>query len=842
MGVMFCPHCMREIPSWKTCPHCGKNPGAYQSLPHHLPIGSVLGHRYYMGRVLGEGGFGITYLGFDAKLERRVAIKEYFPRTMVQRNNTTTSEVTCYTEYQDSFRKGREQFLTEARTLAKVDSIPEIVRVLDYFPTNGTAYIVMEYLEGETLKSYVKSNGLIVPSTLFSMLEPLMRSLEAVHNAGLIHRDISPDNLMRQGDGKPMKLMDFGCARETDNDQTMTVMLKPGFAPAEQHSGHEQGPWSDVYSLCATMYFCMTGKVPTNALYRMQDDTLQPPSALGIQISPEQERALMKGLAVKKADRWQNVKELRKALFTSAPDDHTEVPEDGQVTSSESQKNRNLPKLIAGLVVLIGILVALIPGWMNKTQDPSQMAAVGDATDAPSSEALSNSDGSVYPSTPQQENLTRDVVYSVYKNLTQFDIIAETYSEALLSIERYLFTGMSDDSAMRSQLDVTFSMLEKVDVTGAAPSAALIERMADSPFSTADMQALHDILVSFKQDCYTSLEYLKQMASPDYYPTDAERKLEILSYYQLILEENLKYVSYGTNQLLLPVTNESALEQFWHENLPTLTYIPLRAVTWNTNFDALQSATNESFNVIEKAMTDLATIVGNSSVAYDAEEQALLQDILDIGYTEATAQRILNYLLEDPEQQLQDLVDKYLSQGLSQAEAEQKALEEFDLIELQGQTRIDSAPLLTDGIATLWEKMSILLSVELFEEAWECAQLYQQQMTNSDAYLPAMYAFIHLMKETDLDYGVMVMEYDPNNIHPVLKIGDIIIGVNGSPCYDTDSYISQKKALTSDSYTLGIIRARYTDETKTSVEWDMIDVEMTKGMPGVYLNTVVQQN
>ena len=311
----ICPYCMHILREETSCPNCGKAPGTYRPSPHHFPPGTRLHDRYLLGRVLGEGGFGITYLGLDTELERRVAVKEYFPTAFVKRETSLTSAVTCYTDAgRACYEKGREQFLKEARTMAKLENIPEIVRVLDFFQANNTAYIVMEFLEGETLKDRTARLGRIPSGELLDLLRPVMRAMEAMHQAGIIHRDISPDNLMCLSSGK-VKLMDFGCAKDIDGGRTMTVTLKQGFAPLEQYVGHGQGPWSDLYSLCATIYYCVTGRVPPTALERdKEQDPLLPPSRLGADLTPRQELALCRGLAVRVQDRWQTMGELYGAL------------------------------------------------------------------------------------------------------------------------------------------------------------------------------------------------------------------------------------------------------------------------------------------------------------------------------------------------------------------------------------------------------------------------------------------------------------------------------------------------------------------------------------------------
>ena len=312
-----CPYCMSPVQPGSPCPACGRNWERYQPASHHLPPGSLLQDRYQLGRALGEGGFGITYLGWDTVLKRKVAVKEYFPTFLVSREVSLTLDVTCHTSgNQPTYEKGREQFLREAKTMAKLDSIPEIVQVLDHFPEHNTAYIVMEFLEGRTLKEVVAQTGPIPTQTMLALLEPVLRAMEAMHHAGVIHRDISPDNLMELKDGT-VKLMDFGCARDFQSGLTETITLKHGFAPREQYSGRDQGPWTDVYAMCATVYYCLTGQVPARATLRGEEeqDPLLPPRQLGIDLTEEQELALLRGLAPKVENRWHSAADLYAALY-----------------------------------------------------------------------------------------------------------------------------------------------------------------------------------------------------------------------------------------------------------------------------------------------------------------------------------------------------------------------------------------------------------------------------------------------------------------------------------------------------------------------------------------------
>ena len=324
MEINLCFNCMKEKKEPGSCPHCGFDPEAYEAEPHHLPLGTILAGKYLVGRVLGEGGFGITYVGWDLNLELKVAIKEYYPNGFVTRNSTFNRTLTVLTGSRgEFFQKGLDKFVDEARRLGKFWQLPGIVSVKDYFQENKTGYIVMEFAEGHTLKEILKksSQGRLPPERVFAMMRPVMKSLNKVHEAGLIHRDISPDNLMVARDGR-VKLIDFGAARDflAEGEKSLSVMLKPGYAPEEQYrSRGKQGPWTDVYGLCATMYRAITGQVPEESLDRVAEDTLRSPSQLGIPIAPWQENALMQGLAVFQRYRLQSMEELEAALYPPPP-------------------------------------------------------------------------------------------------------------------------------------------------------------------------------------------------------------------------------------------------------------------------------------------------------------------------------------------------------------------------------------------------------------------------------------------------------------------------------------------------------------------------------------------
>ena len=415
-----CPYCLSPVQSGAPCPACGRDWEGYQPASHHLPPGSLLQERYQLGRALGEGGFGITYLGWDTVLKRKVAVKEYFPTFLVSREVSLTLDVTCHTSgNQPTYEKGREQFLREAKTMARLDSIPEIVQVLDHFPEHNTAYIVMEFLEGRTLKEVVAQSGPIPADTMLALLEPVLRAMEAMHQAGVIHRDISPDNLMELEDGT-VKLMDFGCARDFQSGLTETITLKHGFAPREQYSGRDQGPWTDVYALCATVYYCLTGKVPPRATLRGEDeqDPMIPPRQLGADLIEEQERALLRGLSPKIENRWHSAAELYAALYGRTLDGTPWTWSEEQIGQTEfvnTEENKGptpdpipkKPTIPAKWIKLGGAaacaLVALAAVLALGLGSGGQENVLSDDSDRPQSTAGQNADQEDASQTPEED-------------------------------------------------------------------------------------------------------------------------------------------------------------------------------------------------------------------------------------------------------------------------------------------------------------------------------------------------------------------------------------------------------------------------------------------------------
>lgn len=318
-GKFRCAGCMKELNEEFELCSCGYNNETESNPPHCLQIGMILNNTYVIGKVIGEGGFGITYVGWDRDLDKKVAIKEFFLNGSTTRNSTISSEVySSIGDDADIFEINREKFVNEAKLLASFMEEPGIVTVYRFFRENNTAYIVMEFVEGYTLKTYLSQKGKLSVDETMGILGPVMNSLSKIHERNLIHRDISPDNIMITATGRG-KLIDFGAAREANGgNKSLSVVLKHGFAPVEQYQSRgNQGPWTDVYALSATIYRCITGKVPPEAVDRVLDDIHVSVCEIDPTVSKAVSDVIDKGLAIKVENRYQTVGDLKKDLIAA---------------------------------------------------------------------------------------------------------------------------------------------------------------------------------------------------------------------------------------------------------------------------------------------------------------------------------------------------------------------------------------------------------------------------------------------------------------------------------------------------------------------------------------------
>jgi len=283
---------------------------------------TLLQRKYVLGRVLGQGGFGITYLAYDLEVDRKLAIKEYFPAVISTRAQDRMTVTPLSARNRGDLEYGLGKFVEEGKALARFKDHRAIVSMLDFFYGNGTAYIVMAYVEGWTLKEYLRLKGGRIPfADAMRIVGQVMNALEDLHKVRILHRDISPDNIYVDETGG-VKILDFGATRYAMGEQSrsLSVVLKPGYAPEEQYrSRGKQGPWTDIYALGATFYRSISGRVPPEAPDRVNLDDLVPPSQLGVDIPPKSEAALLKALAVKGESRYQTVIAFRKDVTPPPP-------------------------------------------------------------------------------------------------------------------------------------------------------------------------------------------------------------------------------------------------------------------------------------------------------------------------------------------------------------------------------------------------------------------------------------------------------------------------------------------------------------------------------------------
>ena len=316
----LCERCFSVTDAAETCPCCGYNQSEFTPDPMVLPLGTKLNDKIVIGRVMGKGGFGITYLGYDLRMDKTIAVKEYYPNGISYRAPGGTEVTVTDAKSAETFENGAEKFYTEAEMVSQFNGNPNIVSVYDYFRANNTVYLIMEYLSGITLKNYVKKHGKLTDGQALYVMDKIAAALSITHSAGVLHRDISPDNIIICGDGK-IKLIDFGAARQifAESSSNLTVVMKPGYTPIEQYTKKgRQGAWTDIYSLGVSMYYALTKVIIDDPYARMDSD--EEFGENKYKINESLWEILRKCTMINASDRYGSAIDLRKALKSvSAP-------------------------------------------------------------------------------------------------------------------------------------------------------------------------------------------------------------------------------------------------------------------------------------------------------------------------------------------------------------------------------------------------------------------------------------------------------------------------------------------------------------------------------------------
>ena len=369
-------HCMEIYDEeYDVCPYCGFQRGTPPDIKYHLYPGTVIADRYIIGTVIGHGGFGVTYVAWDTQLGMKTAIKEFYPAGLVNRSLLTMDLINMGADSEQEYHAGIDRFLEEAKTIAQFNKESNIVHVYDYLRANNTAYIVMEYVEGETLESYLKQypEGRMPVEEAIELAKKIACALKVIHKGGTIHRDISPGNIMIC-ENRDIKILDFGAARlfTAEKSQSLSVILKPGYAPPEQYASRtKQDERTDLYALGAVLYRMVIGKVPPEALERTKENDMTRPGILRQDLPSWVDRIIMKAMALDPAERFHNASEFEEALNRGV---FFQKPED---TSSEREESAtNIIMIVVWILLLIGIFYG-VNWYTNLTVKPEWLIQLG---------------------------------------------------------------------------------------------------------------------------------------------------------------------------------------------------------------------------------------------------------------------------------------------------------------------------------------------------------------------------------------------------------------------------------------------------------------------------------
>lgn len=359
MSLNKCPVCFKELSGEEVCPECGAKVNNIAEVDNCLPLFTVVGGRFEIGTIAARDKYCIEYYAFDKENNDVCRVTEFFPQQGAQRAEDKVTVVPLeehMKDYKFSFRRFKER----TAILEQHSNLEAIIPLRKSFAENETYYYASDVVKGKTLRSY--TNGAMKAAEAFEMIKPVVTALGVLHNAGIIHRGVSPDTIIVTEQGK-LVLTGLEFARDCLSRSELTVMLKSGYSAPEQYSSSGQGPWTDVYGICATIYWLITGSTPPD-FFEVQEnkDALVDLSSMAYGITAEQNNAIMKGLKIKAEERWQNVTELEKALYeginsVSDPNEDNSVK---NTVSKEEKKDKPPYAIIGAAAAAVIIIIALI--------------------------------------------------------------------------------------------------------------------------------------------------------------------------------------------------------------------------------------------------------------------------------------------------------------------------------------------------------------------------------------------------------------------------------------------------------------------------------------------------
>ncbi|MDD2815801.1 MAG: serine/threonine-protein kinase [Thiotrichaceae bacterium] len=425
----LCIHCMQRKPMLAPCPACGHKDIPSKQHPLYLKPRTLLKQQYIVGKALGQGGFGITYIGFDRWLHKKVAIKEYLPAALATRDFREASVIPLKRQ-ELAFTQGLGLFIEEARNLAKFDH-PHIVRVLNFFEENQTGYMVMDYLEGNSLGDYLAQHGGKLSLTqALEIFRPILDALDAVHAEHLYHRDISAQNIRMLTNGTPI-LIDFGAARHVigEHSHTLDLVLKHGYSPIEQYSGRGKiGAWTDIYACGALLYLLLTGSLPPAATDRLSEEPLLPLNSLPAHV----EATILKALALKAEQRFSDISGFKAALYEEI------VPQIEQVP----KKSKKIPQF--ALLIIIALVVGLATEKMLILQKVEQLQ-----------QQARQQWASLQLTTPPNNN-----VYVTYQKLLEIDPKNNTARQGLQQLSQH-FLNLARTQQQQADFNAALATVEQ---------------------------------------------------------------------------------------------------------------------------------------------------------------------------------------------------------------------------------------------------------------------------------------------------------------------------------------------------------------------------------------------
>ena len=459
--------------------------------------------------------------------------------------------------------------------------------------------------------------------------------------------------------------------------------------------------------------------------------------------------------------------------------------------------------------------------------------------------AVLNRTASVYPRTAAEKDLVNETLYYIEKNITTLDQLTGAGYGALNEARRYIAGGSVGDSDLASQLSISEAQITSLAEQFTEPPDQLLDRLRSSPLEAAEFIAMYDTLAMIADDWQLILKDLRWLTGPECVYSGSQKQ-RVLDCEQIICDEDVRACGYALNEMLLPVTDRSALDDFLHKYLPTLIHIPLNAASWSEDKEALLSLQDECWNKQRSAMQERSTILGELNTAVAAIREGLIQQCIRQGMSREDAERYVEGLLtqdgyeELTEEELKQLrlreaiIQRYVGQGTSRPLAEAAADE---LLPRYMALRDKYTPQEGDSAGVLWFKLAGLMEFQLYDWAEPCVDALEALGENGDfyarEYLPALRAFVRSVDFGLLDYGAMVVAWEsPDNINEAFQIGDIIVEINGEPCRSTDGYLSVKESLSGPDYTVGVLRLNGDGVL------EKIALELTTDMPKVGLRSL----